>query len=299
LEVAVHVTLAGTDHPDTPGARNPPVRRRELGALLRALRLEAGLSVEQVANHLLCSHAKVSRMETGQRGASPRDVRDLCDLYQVTDANRREHLMSLARQGRGQAWWQPFDLPYATYVGLEAEAVSIRDYEPGVIPGLLQIPDYTRAVHDRVIPRLNDRIIDQRLEERRTRQKLLAQDSPPEFAAVIDEAVLRRAVGGPAVMRRQIERVVEASRLPHVMLQVIPFGVGAHPALDSTFIILEQRPPVATVVYVEGLVGQIYIERPQDVQRYIQVFDRLRSLALDHEESIGLLQRIGAGYKDG
>jgi transcriptional regulator with XRE-family HTH domain len=288
----------GTDHPDAPSARNPPVRRRELGALLRSLRLEAGLSTEQVARHLLCSHAKISRMETGQRGASLRDVRDLCDLYGVADETRREHLMSLARQGRGQAWWQPYDLPYATYVGLEAEAVSIRDYEPGVIPGLLQVPDYTRAVHQSYIPELSPRVIDQRLEERHTRQKLLAQESPPRLAAVIDEAVLRRIVGSPSVMHRQIKRVVEACRLPDVTVQVIPFSVGAHPALDSTFIILEQSPPVASVVYVEGLAGQIYIERPQDVQRYIQVFERLCSLALDQEKSVHLMQRIGAEYQD-
>lgn len=290
------MTLAGTDQAGASGPRNPPVRRRELGALLRSLRLEAGLSIEQVAQHLLCSHAKVSRMETGQRGASPRDVRDLCDLYEVTDQARREHLMSLARQGRGQAWWQPFDLPYATYVGLEAEAVSIRDYEPGVFPGLVQIPDYTRAVHRAASPPVLERVIDQRLQERRRRQELLAQDSPPRLAAVIDEAVLRRVVGGPDVMRRQIERVVEACRLPHVKVQVIPFSIGAHPALDSTFIILEQRPPVATVVYVEGLAGQIYIERPQDVQRYVRVFERLRSLAVSEEESIQLMKRIAAEY---
>jgi transcriptional regulator with XRE-family HTH domain len=298
MGMAVQVTLMGTDEPAASGARNPPVRRRELGALLRALRADAGLTVEQVAEHLLCSHAKVSRMETGQRGASLRDVRDLCDLYGLADSTLRDHMMSLARQGRGQAWWQPFDLPYATYVGLEAEALSIRDYEPGVFPGLLQVPEYARAIHEGAMPRLSGRVIDERIEVRRIRQNLLYKDEPTTLAAVIDEAVLHRIVGGPTVMRRQIGRVIEACSLPNVTLRVIPFSAGAHPALDSTFIILEQRPPVPSVVYVEGLVGQIYLERPQDVQRYVQVFDRLSSLALDSAKSRDLMLRISAKYEE-
>jgi transcriptional regulator with XRE-family HTH domain len=298
MGMVVQVTLMGTDEPAASGTRNPPVRRRELGALLRALRADAGLTVEQVAEHLLCSHAKVSRMETGQRGASLRDIRDLCDLYGVTDLTRRDHMMSLARQGRDQAWWQPFDLPYATYVGLEAEALSIRDYEPGVFPGLLQVPDYARAVHEGGMPKLSDTVIDQRIEERLIRQKLLQKDKPPTLAAVIDEAVLHRIVGRPAVMRRQIDQVIEACGLPNVTVRVIPFSAGAHPALDSTFIILEQRPPVPSVVYVEGLVGQIYLERSQDVQRYRQVFDRLSSLALDSAKSMDLMLRIGTKYEE-
>ena len=206
--------------------------------------------------------------------------------------------MSLARQGRAQAWWQPFDLPYATYVGLEAEALSIRDYEPGVFPGLLQVPEYARAVHEGAMPRLSARVIDERIEVRRIRQNLLYKEEPTTLDAVIDEAVLHRIVGRPAVMRRQIDHVIEACGRPNVALRVIPFSAGAHPALDSTFIILEQRPPVPSVVYVEGLVGQIYLERPQDVERYTQVFDRLSSLALDPTESMNLMLQIGAKYEE-
>jgi transcriptional regulator with XRE-family HTH domain len=277
---------------------SPTVRRRELGALLRAMRTEAGLTVEQVADALLVSPSKVSRLETGHRGASPRDIRDLCNLYEVTDPIRREHLAKLAREGRGQAWWQPYDLPYATYVGLEAEATSISDFEPGVFPGLLQTPDYARAVHEGAMPRLSTQVIDQRIEVRRTRQAILTRDDPPELVAIIDEAVLHRVLGSPTIMAAQLERVIEATSWSNVTVQVIPYSAGAHPALDSTFILLEFAPPVPGVVYVEGLVGQVYIERPQDVERYTQVFERLRTIALSPPKSIDLIAKMSTVLKN-
>lgn len=148
------------------------------------------------------------------------------------------------------------------------------------------------------MPRLTGGVIDERIEVRRIRQKVLYKDEPTRLSAVIDEAVLHRIVGGPTVMRRQIDQVIAACRLPNVTVRVIPFSAGAHPALDSTFIILEERPPVASVVYVEGLVGRIYLERPQDVQRYVQVFERLSSLALDSTKSRDLMLRISAKYEE-
>lgn len=279
-------------------ARSPTVRRRELGALLRGLRTEAGLTVEKVAEGLLCSPSKVSRLETGQRAASPRDIRDLCNLYGITDLARREYLAALAKQGRGPAWWQPFDLPYATYVGLEAAATSISDFEPGVIPGLLQTSDYARAIHEGAMPRLEPAVIDQRIEVRRNRQAILTTDDPPQFTGIIDEAVLHRVVGGPSTMAAQLDRVIDACGLPNVTVQVIPYAAGAHPALDSTFILLQFAPPVPGVVYVEGLVGQMYLERPQDVERYAQVFKRLRALSLSEPESRSLMAKLSASYKE-
>jgi transcriptional regulator with XRE-family HTH domain len=282
----------GRRGPTVSDVQNPPVRRRELGALLRALRTDAELTVEDVAERLLCSSTKISRMETGQRGASLRDVRDLCQIYGVTDPARQEHLMSLARQGRGQAWWQPFNLPYATFIGLETEALSISDYEPGVVPGLLQTDEYARAVHEATMPRLSPSLIDQRMEVRHNRQEILTRAVPPQFHAIVDEAVLHRVVGGPAVMAAQLEWIIKiGADLPNVTIQVLPFSAGAHPALDSTFIVLEMAAPVPSVVYVEGLVGQIYLERPQDVQRYEQVFERLRSISLDPQKTIDLVKK--------
>lgn len=279
------------------GVRSPTVRRRELGALLRSLRAEAGMTVEQVAEALLCSPSKVSRLETGQRGASPRDIRDLCNLFGVSDPALRERLDALAKEGRGQAWWQPYDLPYATYVGLEAEATSICDFEPGVVPGLLQTPDYARAVHEQVMPSLSQAVIEQRLEERRRRQLILSQAYPPTLWAVVDESVMHRVVGGPMVMGAQLDHVVRMSALPHVTIQVVPFVAGAHPALDSTFIVLEFEPPISGVVYAEGLVGHVYLERPHDMQRYRQVFERLCQISLNPQESIELIAKKSEAYK--
>jgi transcriptional regulator with XRE-family HTH domain len=278
---------------------SPTVRRRELGALLRALRMDAELTVDQVADQLLCSPSKVSRMETGHRGVSLRDVRDLCELYGVTDQAERERLGMLAREGKVQGWWQPFDLPYDTFVGLESAAVAISDFEPGVLPGLLQSPDYSRAVHEAVIPRLAPEVIAQRVEARTIRQQVLSRPAPPRFTAIVDEAVLHRAVGGPVVMRDQLERVVEASKAPNVTIQVLPYRVGAHAALDSTFIMLEFPAPMPGVIYVDGLVGQMYLEQEQDVRRYREVFDQLRALSLDPEDSIDLISQVSRTYQDG
>ncbi len=282
-----------------PEVRSPTVRRRELGALLRALRNEKGLTVEQVAERLLCSPSKVSRMETGHGVATPRDIRDLCELYGVTDEGDRERLMSLAREGKQAGWWQGYDLDYfATYVGLEAEAAGIKYFQSTIVPGLIQTPDYARAMHEAGIPKFSPERIDQLIEVRLTRQRLLERDQPLRLDAILDEAVLHRVVGGPAVMRAQLEQLIEVSKRPNVTIQVIPYAAGAHPAMDSTFNILEFTGGVASVVYVEGLVGWIYVERPQDIDRYQQVFEHLRTVALSPQDSIKRVARIVAEYNN-
>lgn len=280
-----------------PEVRSPTVRRRELGALLRALRNEKGLTVEQVADRLLCSPSKVSRMETGHGVATRRDIRDLCDLYDVPEAAEREHLMSLAQQGKQAGWWQGYDLDYfATYVGLEAEAVGIKYYQSSIVPGLLQTPDYARAMHAVSIPKIAPERIEQLIEVRLKRQRRLVQDPLIRLDVVLDEAVLHRLVGGGSVMRAQLDRLIEASSQTNVTMQVIPYIAGAHPAMDSTFNILNFTGSISSVVYVEGLVGWIYVERPQDIDRYQQVFEHLRNVALSPQESIELLKRIGREY---
>src|SRR5215472_9058401 len=265
--------------------------------MLRALRTEAGMTVEQVAESLLCSPSKVSRLETGHRGASARDIRDLSDLYQV-DPAQREHLTELARESKAQAWWQPYGLPYATYVGLEAEAACISDYGSGVFPGLLQTPDYARVIHESAIPKTDPALIEQQIEVRLVRQAVLRREEPPppRLEAIMDEAILRRPVGGPKVMGAQIGRVIEACELPNVNIRVLPFAAGAHPALDSTFILLEFEALVPAVVYVEGLVGHLLLERAPDVQRYRQVFERLRTTSLDEQKSLDLMSSMRASY---
>jgi transcriptional regulator with XRE-family HTH domain len=277
---------------------NPTLRRRELGFLLRKLRTDRGLSVEEVTSRLLISPTKISRLETGRAGASPRDIRDLCDLYQVTDPTERERLMTLAREGKQRAWWQGYGLPYATYVGLEAEAVSISDYNSDLVTGLIQVEGYARAIFEAGEPPLDPATIEQRVEARIRRQAILEQDDGPRFHSIIDEGALHRRIGGSAVMRAQLERIIEAASRPKVTFQLIPLDFGAHPALDSTFVILEfEEPMVNDVVYVEGVVGNLYLESAADLERYKHMFSRLQSIALRPEDSIALVTRIAAGYE--
>jgi transcriptional regulator with XRE-family HTH domain len=265
--------------------------------MLRALRNDRGLTVDQVAAELLCSPSKVSRLETGQRGATLRDVRDLCNLYGVTDAADRERLMTLAREGKQQGWWQSYDLDYATYVGLEQAAISMKIFHSAVVPGLLQTAGYTRALHQAGMPPLEPEIIEQRVQERLIRQQqVLDQVGPPRIEIVMDEAVLHRPVGGLGVISEQLGRITEVAKRDDVTIQILPFEVGAHPALESDFIILEFSSQAANTVYVEGLAGQIYLDRPQDVDRYLQVFERLRSVADSSKDSIARIAKIRSGY---
>jgi transcriptional regulator with XRE-family HTH domain len=276
---------------------NPTLRRRELGSLLRKLRTDRGLSVEDVTARLLVSATKISRLETGRAGASPRDIRDFCELYEVTDPRERERLMTLAREGKQRAWWQEYALPYATYVGLEAEATSISDYSSDVVTGLFQDEGYTRATLEAAEPPLERATIEQRIEATIKRQLLLAQDNGPLFHCILDEGALRRHVGGSAVMRAQLKRIVEVAALPKVTFQLIPLDLGAHPAMGGNFAIIEfEEPMVNDVVYIEGVFGSIYVESAAELERYRAMFARLRSIALSPKGSIALARRIAAAY---
>jgi transcriptional regulator with XRE-family HTH domain len=249
--------------------------------MLKTLRGERGWTADQVAEQLGFSPSKVSRLETGQRGASARDVAKLCELYQVDEA-QRQRMADLAREGKQRAWWQPLNLPYPTYIGLEAEAASIRDYGLGIIPGLLQAPDYARAVVRAAEPGLAVDEAEQWVQGRMTRQLLLFGQHAPRFEAVVDESVLHRVVGSPGVMRAQLERLLELSELPSVTLRVIPFEAGALPAGNNKFIILSfEIPAVSDVVYIEGLTGDLFLEEPADVEAYKATYRALVRLAAD------------------
>jgi transcriptional regulator with XRE-family HTH domain len=281
-----------------PEVRSPTVRRRELGALLRKLRTEKGLTVEQAADQLMFSMSKLSRMETGHGAPSRRDIRDLCALYEVTDEAERKRMMNLAVEGRQAGWWQSYDLnQFADYVGLEADAVSVKNYQSILIPGLLQTPDYARAVNEAVIPQPDPERLEEQTEVRLRRQERLTQDPPLRFGVILDEAALHRVIGGPGVMETQLRHLVELSQLPNVTLQVIPFSAGAHPAMDSTFNVLEFADAVPGVVYVEGLVGWVYMKRSQDVERYVRVFERLCHIALPPRESVEHIEKAVARHK--
>ena len=223
----------------------------------------------------------------------------------LPDQAERERLVGLAREGKQQGWWQSYDLPFATpmYVGLEAEAVRIKDYDSAVIPGLLQSADYLRALHDDPLPEPTDReltpeLVERRVEARLIRQQLLTRRQPPplEFWAIMDEAALHRLIGGPAVMGAQLKRVVEAMQLPNVTVQVIPYSIGPHPALNSTFNILEFSGAAPHLVYSEGLAGFIFMEREEDVERYNDVFRHLADIALTPDQSADLMIRLAEAY---
>ena len=280
-----------------PEVRSPTVRRRELGALLRALRLEKGLTVEQAAEQLMFSMSKLSRMETGHGAATPRDIRDLCDLYDVAGEAERERMMALAREGKQQAWWQSYDLGYATYVGLETEAVAISAFQSSVVHGLLQTADYARAGHEGAMPRLDPDQIEMQIEAKLTRQRILARDNPPRFAAVLDEAALHRVVGGRQVMAAQLAKILDMSELPNVRVQVLPYEVGAHPAVESNFTIVELPNPTPGAVFVEGLIGSTYLERDDDLTRYQIIFRKLESVALSPKGSLDLIRKFLRDYK--
>jgi hypothetical protein len=234
----------------------------------------------------------MNRMESSFRSGTLRDVRDLCDLYSVPEEQRR-HLMQLARESRQQGWWQSYDAPqYSTYIGFENDATSIKLYHSAVIPGLMQTMGYARALHQNSPLNLSPERIEQLIEVRLIRQRILTRTDPPNLWVILDEAALHRTVGGPVAMRDQLERIVEMSRLPNVFLQVIPFNTGAHAAIDSSFTILEFNDPVPAMVYAEGLSGFFYIEKPVDVEKHRHMFEILRASALNERDSIRFVTQL-------
>jgi transcriptional regulator with XRE-family HTH domain len=280
-----------------PEVRSPTVRRRELGALLRKLRTEKGLTVEQAAEQLMFSMSKLSRMETGHGAPSRRDIRDLCALYEVTDEAERERMLKLAAEGKQQAWWQSYDLGYATYVGLEAEAVSISAFQSSVVHGLLHTAEYARAGHYGAMPLLNPDQIELQIEAKLTRQRILTRDNPPKFSVVLDEAALHRVVGGRQVMAAQLAKILDVAALSNVTVQVLPYDVGAHPATESNFTILELPGPTPGIVFVEGLIGSTYLERDDDLIRYQKIFQKLQSIALGSKDSADLIATFLRAHK--
>jgi transcriptional regulator with XRE-family HTH domain len=280
-----------------PTDSSPTASRRELGTLLRGLRIQKGWTAEQVAERLMVSPSKVSRLETGQRGASARDIRELSDLYEVDDETR-QHLMELAIEGKQRPWWQPLGVPYTRYVGLEAVATSISDYGLGIVPGLLQTADYARAQLRAMVPELEPDVVEQRAQGRIARQQRLFSEHPPRFEAVVDESVLHRVVGSPAIMRAQLERLLELADSPHVILRVIPYAAGALPAPNNKFIILRfAQPTVPDVVFIEGLTEDLYREEPHDVETYSTTFRALAQLAAEPDTTRDIIRTMIDSYR--
>jgi hypothetical protein len=278
---------------------NPTVRRRRLGQELRRLRELKGMTAEEVAERLLVSQSKISRLENGRRSISQRDVRDLCGVYEVDDHRIVDSLMQMAKDSRQQGWWHSFgDIPYSVYIGLETDAASLRVYDPQVVPGLLQTRPYAEALIAGALPETAPGDIDKRVQVRLKRQeRISAPDNPLRLWTVLDEAALRRAVGNRSLMRDQLEHLVEQSQLPHVTVQVIPFDMGAHPGLNGQYAILE-FPDAAdsSVVYIEGVTSDLYLEKANDVQKYSVMYEHLRAQALNVEQSRQFIADIAKEY---
>ncbi|MFJ2831416.1 helix-turn-helix domain-containing protein [Streptomyces sp. NPDC087263] len=278
---------------------NPTVRRRRLGQELRRLRELKGMTAEEVAERLLVSQSKISRLENGRRSISQRDVRDLCGVYEVEDVRIVDSLMQMAKDSRQQGWWHSFgDIPYSVYIGLETDAASLRVYDPQVVPGLLQTRPYAEALIAGALPETAIGEIEKRVQVRLRRQeRISAPENPLRLWTVLDEAALRRVVGNRSLMREQLEHLVEQSQLPHVTVQVIPFEMGAHPGLNGQYAILE-FPDAAdsSVVYIEGVTSDLYLEKANDVQKYSVMYEHLRAQALNVEQSRQFIADIAKDY---
>ncbi|MDH6124651.1 helix-turn-helix transcriptional regulator [Kitasatospora sp. GP82] len=273
------------------------VRRILLGSQLRRLREGHGITREDAGYQIRASESKISRMELGRVSFKERDVADLLTLYGVHDGTEREALLGLVREANKPGWWHSFNdvLPgwFQTYVGLEEAAALIRTYEVQFIPGLLQSEEYARAVFSQTRPVLSNEELERRLSLRMRRQKLLTEGQSPRLWAVIDEAALRRPVGGPAVMRAQVQYLIDVAEESNVVIQVMPFRFGGHAGESGAFSILRfPEQDLADVVYLEQLTSALYLDKRDDVDAYVQVMERLCVDSLTPDQTIDLLKSI-------
>ena len=275
----------------------PTVRRMLVGAQLRRLRTENGLSREQAGEAIRASEWKIHRLENGQVGFKDRDIVDLLALYGVTDPGEADGLLAMARDANTPGWWHQYGdlLPqwFRAYVDLESAATLIRTYEGQFVPGLLQTTDYMRAVIGGAYLGAAPEEVERRVTLRLGRQQLLQRPDGPRLWAVVDEAALRRPVGGPEVMRTQLERLIDATRLPTVTLQILPFGAGAHPAMVGAFSVLrfaDQELP--DVVYLEHLTNAVYLDKREDLDQYLHVMESISVRSQPPDKTAELLAKI-------
>ncbi len=262
-----------------PRSAGPTVQRLVLGGHLRRLREDAFITTEQAAAAIRGSHSKISRMEHGRVGFKERDIADLLTLYGVTSGEERQALLTLAREANTPGWWQGYSdiLPHwvEPYFGLEAAASFIRNYELQFVPGLLQTEGYARALMRLGNAPTEDDVV-RRVEARLSRQEILSRETPPRLWAVMDEGALRRTIGSTAVMREQLRHLIDMCDHPAVTLQILPFRVGAHPAMGGPFTILRfSEPDLRDVVYIEQLTSALYLDKPAEVDSYLEVMEQL------------------------
>jgi transcriptional regulator with XRE-family HTH domain len=274
---------------------SPTIRRRRLARELTRLRELRGMTIRQAAAALGWDASKLSRAEGLQRGITVPDVRRLLDLYGVADEAQREALAEMARQARQRGWWQAYAdvMPseYADLVGLESEAAGIRTWQPELVHGLLQTEAYARAVIRSYWPDDTAQDVDRRVEVRMMRQQVLGRDGPPRLRVVLNEGAVRRVVGGREVMREQLRALAAGRDRSDVLVQVLPFGAGEHPAMASgPFVLLEFAEAADRgVVSIENLTSSLLLDAGDDLRRYARVFDFLAAAALGPRESRDML----------
>jgi transcriptional regulator with XRE-family HTH domain len=276
------------------GKAGPTAVRLLLGARLRKLREAAGVSREDAGYAIRSSESKISRLELGRTGCKLRDVSDLLDLYLVGEGERAT-LLAMAGSANAPGWWQQYGdaVPgwFAPYLGLEQAAEVIRCYEVQFVPGLLQTADYARAVFQ--IEAAAGPGIEQQVSVRMRRQRVLQRPGPPRLWAVIDEAALRRPIGGPEVMEAQLAFLIEQASRPNITIQLLPYSVGAHAAEGGAFTLLRfAEADLPDVVYLEHLTGAQYIERPEDVEQYARAMDRISVDALHPDDTVQALNDL-------
>ncbi len=279
----------------------PTVRRRRLGAELRRLREAHSLKLEEVAERLGLAPSTLSRIETGKAPTKSVYLTTMLEMYQVSDPGARKVLVDMAREGHRKGWWSIYDdvLPsgFDIYVGLEAEASGLRSYERDVVHGLLQTMDYAVAVLRELRPRDSEEQIERVVNLRMERQRLLDQDPPLDLWLILDESAIRRNIGGAAVMRNQLEHLLQASRWTNVTLQILAFEAGAHAGLIGPFSILEfPERTDPDVAYTESVGGMIYLEKDREVRACAEAFDRMRAAALSPAASVELIQRVSQEF---
>lgn len=273
--------------------QSPTVRGRRLCRELKRLREAAGLSIEEASRRLDFSKSKLSRIENGRSRVITDDLEDMLDLYNVPSP-KREALINLGREARRRGWWTKYaDVFTGSYIGLESEAAKIR-VNAHLVPGFLQTEEYAREIIARTGPALDAAEIERRVAARMARQQaLLSRSDPPEIHIIFDESALRRLVGGPEVMRRQLAALTEAAERPNVTLQVLSFAVGGHAGAEGEFVILVfPDPEDAPVAYVEGLMGDVYIESDEEIDRFNLAWDHMLEVALDPNASLAFLGEL-------
>jgi hypothetical protein len=275
----------------------PTVPRLLLGIQLRRLRETAAVTPERAGYEIRASRSKISRMENGRVRIKERDVTDLLTLYGITDERTRAGLVALVRQAGALGWWSKYGDVMAdwfeAYLGLETAASVIRSFELQFVHGLFQTEDYARAVTLLGHMAAPAEEIDRRVSLRLKRQDLLTGPEPPQVWSILDEGALRRPVGGGAVMRAQMERLIEVAELRHVTVQVVPFGQGGHAAAGGAFTVLRfGEPEVPDVVYIEQLTSALYLDKREDVDHYLEVMNNLSTDALTPVQSAHFLAKI-------